>query len=304
VAFELARVWPARADALAQQGDSANLAALDHELGELIGARAEPLATLLELHRARALAATLPAGDRLERLAAQLDVEDRRWALISRQIPVLARTAAHREQAKRILDQLAAAHPAESVRTHASLWLAEQAQSVGDLEAAANYRATVPARLLGLNASPEHPLALGKLVPNIALPDLHAPSRVHELHDRERPLLVMIWSPWCGVCKVEIPWWSLAYRRFGDRLDFLVVAMAATRDEVLTRVHEQPLVGEIAFLDEAKQNAFAQTWACPSTPQVLLLDREGRVSAGTKSLRGAEMLIVLDDWLRGSPARM
>ncbi len=295
-AFQAAIPWSRAAESLALLADEPALHDLDQRTLAAIGTHEDTVAELMKVYRARALAAHLPDAGWLDSLAESLALDDPRWALVAAQLPILARSAADRSAAARLLARLVDANPANSVRIYASTWLVEEAVEAGDHAAEARYRSLLPTRGLGLNFGAEHPLAVGKMAPVLALPDLYDSSRTHGLHDRARPMLIMLWSPWCSWCEDEVPWWTLAHARFGDRLDFLAVAIDGSHEDVMNYMAATPIVGDAAHLEDAQRAILEGSWACPSVPHLVLLDPRGRVVASTRSLRGPELLLVVDEY--------
>ncbi len=91
-----------------------------------------------------------------------------------------------------------------------------------------------------------------------------------------RPVLLEFWATWCPLCEALEPRLEAAHQRFGDRVEFLVVAVAVNQSQRRIRRHleDHPLPGRVLW---DTQGRATRAFMAPSTSYVVVLDAEGRV---------------------------
>jgi thiol-disulfide isomerase/thioredoxin len=92
----------------------------------------------------------------------------------------------------------------------------------------------------------------------------------------QRPVVIEFWATWCPLCRQLHPSWEAAHRRYGNRAEFLTVAVAVnqTRRRVRNHVARHPIPGQILWdVDGRATRAFL----APTTSYVVVLDGAGRV---------------------------
>ena len=91
-----------------------------------------------------------------------------------------------------------------------------------------------------------------------------------------KPVLLEFWATWCPLCEALEPRLEAAHRRFGDDVEFLVVAVAVNQNQRRIRRYlaDHPLPGRVLW---DTQGRATRAFMAPSTSYVVVLDGAGRV---------------------------
>jgi thiol-disulfide isomerase/thioredoxin len=114
----------------------------------------------------------------------------------------------------------------------------------------------------------------------------------------EKPVLVEFWATWCAVCRALEPRVTAAHQRFGDRVEFLVVAVGVGQDPagIARHLRRHPQAGTVLW---DARGAAVRAFDAPGTGVVFILDRAGSVAyAGTgpdQDLEAALEAVLADD---------
>lgn len=134
--------------------------------------------------------------------------------------------------------------------------------------------------LLGPGAMPaaaqDEGIAVGSVVEPFVLEDLDgAAVDLAEVIGR-KPVLVEFWATWCPVCRVLDPRLTALEEEFGDRVEFLVVAVgvAQRKEQIAPHIERHPVAGRVLW---DGRGAAARAFEAPGTGYVVLLDASGRV---------------------------
>lgn len=92
-----------------------------------------------------------------------------------------------------------------------------------------------------------------------------------------KPVLVQFWATWCPICRALEPRLRAAHEEWGDRVEFLVVAVAVAQDQAGIRQHLQrhPVSGRILWDTRGRAT---RAFDAPGTGYIVLLDRTGKVT--------------------------
>src|SRR5688500_14260202 len=89
------------------------------------------------------------------------------------------------------------------------------------------------------------------------------------------PVLIEFWATWCGNCRELMPTLTAAEKKFGDRVKFVVLAVAINQSpERVRKYMASHPEHEILFDTEGKA---AAQFDAPATSYVVILDKTGRV---------------------------
>lgn len=97
----------------------------------------------------------------------------------------------------------------------------------------------------------------------------------------QKPVLVEFWATWCLICRALEPQMQAAHEAYGDRVEFLVVAVGVAQDPASVKRHlaQRPMPGTILWDGRGRA---ARAFDAPGTGFVVILDENGTVAyAGT-----------------------
>ena len=92
----------------------------------------------------------------------------------------------------------------------------------------------------------------------------------------KKPVLVEFWATWCPVCAELLPRMEAARMKYGDRVEFLVVAVAVNQSPNTVRRHLARHPMPFTFLWDVNGNA-TRAFQAPATSYVAVLDAKGKV---------------------------
>jgi thiol-disulfide isomerase/thioredoxin len=119
-------------------------------------------------------------------------------------------------------------------------------------------------------------LPVGTAAPAAAVQDLEGqPVNLAQVVGK-KPVLLEFWATWCPLCAALMPRIVAAHAKYGDRVDFVEIAVAVneTRASVQRHVAQHPL--PFRFLWDATGDA-VRAYQAPTTSYVVVLDARGRV---------------------------
>lgn len=93
----------------------------------------------------------------------------------------------------------------------------------------------------------------------------------------QRPVLVEFWASWCHVCLALHPRVVAAHEKYGDAVEFLIVAVGVGQDQARVRQHmaRHPMPGRVLW--DGRGDA-VRAFEAPGTGFIVVLDAEGRVT--------------------------
>lgn len=119
-------------------------------------------------------------------------------------------------------------------------------------------------------------IALGAMPPVVTIADLNGhPVDLGQVVGK-KPVLFEFWATWCPLCQALLPKLEAAHARYGDRVDFVAIAVAVnqSRSSVLRHLARHPI--PFRFLWDTDGNA-VRAFQAPSTSYVVVLDAAGKV---------------------------
>lgn len=92
----------------------------------------------------------------------------------------------------------------------------------------------------------------------------------------KKPVIVEFWATWCPICEELLPRMEAAQRKYGDKAQFVVVAVAVNQSKSSVRRHIDKHPMPFTFLWDAN-GAAVRAFQAPSTSYIAVLDRSGKV---------------------------
>jgi len=119
-------------------------------------------------------------------------------------------------------------------------------------------------------------IPVGQTPPAVSIQDLDGNSIDLGRWVGKRPVIVEFWATWCPVCAELLPRMEAAHQKYGDRVDFLVIAVAVNQSPNTVRRHLTRHPMPFTFLWDVNGNA-TRAFQAPATSYVAVLDKSGKV---------------------------
>ena len=119
-------------------------------------------------------------------------------------------------------------------------------------------------------------IPVGETPPAVTIQDLDGNAVDLGRWVGKRPVIVEFWATWCPVCAELLPRMEAARMKYGDRVEFLVVAVAVNQSPNTVRRHLARHPMPFRFLWDVNGNA-TRAFQAPATSYVAVLDAKGKV---------------------------
>jgi thiol-disulfide isomerase/thioredoxin len=119
-------------------------------------------------------------------------------------------------------------------------------------------------------------IPIGETPPAVTLESITGDSVALSQWIGKRPVIVEFWATWCPICAELLPRMEAAQKKFGDRAEFLVVAVAVNQSKNTVRRHLERHPMPFTFLWDVN-GAAVRAFQAPSTSYIAVLDAKGRV---------------------------
>lgn len=127
-----------------------------------------------------------------------------------------------------------------------------------------------------LAAQDEIGIALGATPPAVTIEDLDGKPADLGAWIGKKPVLVEFWATWCPQCEALFPRLAAAQKRYGDRVAFVVIAVAVNQSKRSIRRHLERHPMPFTILWDTNGNA-TRAFQAPTTSYVAVLDKAGKV---------------------------
>jgi thiol-disulfide isomerase/thioredoxin len=119
-------------------------------------------------------------------------------------------------------------------------------------------------------------IPVGSVPPAVTIQDLDGHAVELGRWVGKKPVIVEFWAAWCPICADLLPRMEAAHKTYGDRVEFLVIAVAVNESQATVRRHLTRHPMPFTFLWDA-EGAAVRSFQAPSTSYVAVLDGRGRV---------------------------
>jgi len=119
-------------------------------------------------------------------------------------------------------------------------------------------------------------LPLGTAAPAALVQDLDGHALDLGTLTGKKPVVLEFWATWCPICAALMPKVLAAHARYGDRVDFVEVAVAVNETPAAVKRHADEHRYPFRFVFDAN-GAAVRAYQAPTTSYVVVLDARGRV---------------------------
>ena len=119
-------------------------------------------------------------------------------------------------------------------------------------------------------------IPVGAIPPAVTIENLNGDSVALSQWIGKKPVIVEFWATWCPICAELLPRMEAAQKKFGDRAEFLVVAVAVNQSRNSVRRHLERHPMPFTFLWDGN-GAAVRAFQAPSTSYIAVLDAKGSV---------------------------
>src|SRR2546428_13439829 len=119
-------------------------------------------------------------------------------------------------------------------------------------------------------------IPVGETPPPVTLQNLNGDSVALSQWIGKKPVILEFWATWCPICAELLPRMEAAKKKFGERAEFIVVAVAVNQSRNSVRRHLEQHPMPFTFLWDGN-GAAVRAFQAPSTSYIAVLDAQGRV---------------------------
>jgi thiol-disulfide isomerase/thioredoxin len=120
-------------------------------------------------------------------------------------------------------------------------------------------------------------LPVGSVPDAVTLEDLDGNAVELSSFIGQRPVLLEFWATWCPVCAKLAPELDRAYARYGDRVEFVIVAVGINQSPRSIRRHLEDHPMPYPVLWDGRGRA-VRAYKAPTTSYVAIVDASGSIA--------------------------
>ncbi len=117
--------------------------------------------------------------------------------------------------------------------------------------------------------------AVGGSAPDFTLQTLDG-KKVSLSNLRGKPVVLEFWATWCGICRRQLPDMIEAHKKYGDKVHFIMVNTAESKD-VVTRFDEKVGLPGTVLLDP--EDKVGELYGTEILPSIFFVDAMGTIRA-------------------------
>ena len=119
-------------------------------------------------------------------------------------------------------------------------------------------------------------IPVGETPPAVTLENLNGDSVGLSQWIGKKPVIIEFWATWCPICAALLPRMEAAEKKYGNQVEFLVVAVAVNQSKNTVRRHVEEHPMPFTFLWDGNGSA-VRAFQAPSTSYIAVLDSKGKV---------------------------
>ena len=119
-------------------------------------------------------------------------------------------------------------------------------------------------------------IPVGETPPAVTLENLNGDSVALSQWIGRKPVIIEFWATWCPICAALLPRMEAAQKKYGNQVEFLVVAVAVNQSKNTVRRHVEEHPMPFTFLWDGNGSA-VRAFEAPSTSYIAVLDSKGKV---------------------------
>ena len=119
-------------------------------------------------------------------------------------------------------------------------------------------------------------IPVGQTPPAVTVENLNGDTVSFARWVGKKPVIVEFWATWCPICEELLPRMEAAHKKYGDRAEFVVVAVAVNQSKNTVRRHIEKHPMPFTFVWDGN-GAAVRAFQAPSTSYIAVLDAKGKV---------------------------
>lgn len=119
-------------------------------------------------------------------------------------------------------------------------------------------------------------IPLGQTPPAVTVEDLNGDTVSLARWVGKKPVILEFWATWCPICEELLPRMEAAQKKYGDKAEFVVVAVAVNQSKSSVRRHIDKHPMPFTFVWDGN-GAAVRAFQAPSTSYIAVLDSKGKV---------------------------